>query len=278
MRDRLSCVSPNLLARPHSGSRQASGHDRTASVSLSQDTRVCLLVSSRLPITSQYIRATTAPRRRRTAEQLHGPLGLFQDTRILTSQRPPCLYAVPLQCNAIACASEFSWSGTARTHQRSRQTNIAICQHLISADRRQLQLLRRRWLHGKPCVTCQHTSSRPPLCGASCETEEQRRCVPTDQLSHNRRTTPAPVLTSHCNSHIVASCVFVLLVPNTITRRRRRVPSTMSKRWTASRATPRGRCQSQRMRTWRASLVSSVKTRSVKTRLTKPPSLDKEQK
>ena len=54
-----------------SGSRQASNHDRTASVGLfSQDTRVCW---SLLGDPSQgNIRATTAPRRRRSAEQLHG--------------------------------------------------------------------------------------------------------------------------------------------------------------------------------------------------------------
>ena len=77
--------------------------------------------------------------------------------------------------------------------------------------------------------------------------------VPTDQLSHNH----CDCTDSHCNSHIVASCVFVALVPITTKRRRRRVPSTMSTRWTASRATPSMRCQSQRMRTRRASLVSS---------------------
>ena len=55
-----------------SGSRQASNHDRTASASLFlQDTRVCW---SLLDYPSQFnIRATTAPRRRRCAEQLQGP-------------------------------------------------------------------------------------------------------------------------------------------------------------------------------------------------------------
>ena len=48
--------------------------------------------------------------------------------------------------------------------------------------------------------------------------------VPTDQLSHNR----CESTDSHCSSHIVASCVFVLLVSTLITRRPRRVPSTMS--------------------------------------------------
>ena len=47
--------------------------------------------------------------------------------------------------------------------------------------------------------------------------------VPTDQLSHKRCG-----CADHCSSHIVASCVLVLLVSTLITRRPRRVPSTMS--------------------------------------------------
>ena len=50
---------------------------------------------------------------------------------------------------------------------------------------------------------------------------------------------------SHCTSHIVASCVFVLLVSTLITRRRRRVLSTMSTAPSSSA---------------RASFVSHVKT------------------
>ena len=52
-------------------------------VGLSQDTRV---------FSFTHNKSIFAPRRR-TAEQLHGPLGIFQDTRILTCQRPPYLYA-----------------------------------------------------------------------------------------------------------------------------------------------------------------------------------------
>ena len=124
---------------------------------------------------------------------------------------------------------------------------------------------------------CQRTSSRPPCAGLYViprNKDDTGNGVPKDQLSHNH----CDCIDGHCNSHIVASCVFVLLVPSTMTRRRRRVPSTMSTRWTASRATPRMRCRSPRMRSTRANLVSSVKTRSVERRLTKPPSHDKHKK
>ena len=44
--------------------------------------------------------------------------------------------------------------------------------------------------------------------------------APTDQVSHNH----FHCTYGHCNNHIVTSCVFVLLTPIFITRRRRRVP------------------------------------------------------
>ena len=65
--------------------------------------------------------------------------------------------------------------------------------------------------------------------------------VHTDQRSHNH----CDCTDGHCSSHNVASCVFVLLVPTPITRRRWRVPSTMSTSPSSSA---------------RASLVSLVKT------------------
>ena len=76
--------------------------------------------------------------------------------------------------------------------------------------------------------------------------EEQGRHMgdgaPTDQQSHNH----CDCTDGHCSDHIVASCVLVPLVPTLITRRRRRVPSTMS---------------TSRSSSARASLVSPVKTR-----------------
>ena len=72
--------------------------------------------------------------------------------------------------------------------------------------------------------------------------------VPTDQLSHNH----CDCTDSHCRSHIVASCVFVPLVPTATTRRRRRVPSTMSTSPSSSR---------------RASVVSSCQDTSRKVTL-----------
>ena len=109
------------------------------------------------------------------------------------------------------------------------------------------------------CDICQHTSSRPPFAGLSVapwNKDDMGDGVPTDQLSHNH----CDCTDSHCRNHIVASCVFVLLGPTAITRRRRRVPSTMSTSPSSST---------------RASLVSLVNTRSVKTHFARPPSQDR---
>ena len=58
---------------------------------------------------------------------------------------------------------------------------------------------------------CQHTSSRPPIAGLSVtpwNKDDMGDGVPTDQLSHNH----CDCTDSHCNSHIVTSCVFVLVL------------------------------------------------------------------
>ena len=96
-----------------SGSRQASSHDRTASVGLfSQDTRVgwsllarhtSWLVSSQLPITSQYPRPTAAPQRRAASRLLCN----CQDTRILTSQWPSCTCESFCRVSPLLCISVF---------------------------------------------------------------------------------------------------------------------------------------------------------------------------
>ena len=61
------------------------------------------------------------------------------------------------------------------------------------------------------CDICQHTSSRPPFAGLSVapwNKDDMGDGVPTDQLSHNH----CDCTDSHCNSHIVTSCVFVLVL------------------------------------------------------------------
>ena len=67
------------------------------------------------------------------------------------------------------------------------------------------------------CAICQHTSSRPPfavLSVAPWNKDDMGDGVPTDQLLHNH----CDCTDSHCNSHIVTSCVFVLpFVPSPIT-------------------------------------------------------------
>ena len=76
-------------------------------------------------------------------------------------------------------------------------------------------------------VSLVNTSSLPPFAGLYVKPrikDDMGDGVPTDQLSHKH----CDCADSHCKSHIVASCVIVLLVPTAITRRRRRVPSTMS--------------------------------------------------
>ena len=113
----------------------------------------------------------------------------------------------------------FSASGTARsrsfcTHERSRTTESSVFEHIHHKDRRQLQLfqrlaLRRDW--ASFCDICQHTSSRPPFAGLSVapwNKGDMGDGVPTDQLSHNH----CDCTDSHCYSHIVTSCVFVLVL------------------------------------------------------------------
>ena len=61
------------------------------------------------------------------------------------------------------------------------------------------------------CDICQHTSSRSPFAGLSVapwNKDVMGDDVPTDQLSHNHYD----CTDSHCNSHIVTSCVFVLVL------------------------------------------------------------------
>ena len=71
--DRLSFVSPHfwLHFSPTSGSRQAPNHDRTAIVGLYSSEDTSRLVSFVDYPSQVNIRATTAPRRRRSAEQPH---------------------------------------------------------------------------------------------------------------------------------------------------------------------------------------------------------------
>ena len=64
----------------------------------------------------------------------------------------------------LACDAEVRHSG-ARSHR---------LRAMVGAAR----------LHGKLCVTCQHTSSWPFFCGASCDIEEQRRHGRWRSLSH----------------------------------------------------------------------------------------------
>ena len=74
---------------------------------------------------------------------------------------------------------------------------------------------------GKPC-NCRFykTHARPPFTGLFVSPRNKDDMgVPTDQLSHNHFHSTH----GHCNNHIVTSCVFVLLAPIFITRRRRRV-------------------------------------------------------
>ena len=115
----------------------------------------------------------------------------------------------------------FSASGTARarifffcTHEPSRTTQSTVFEHIHHKDRRQLQLFQRLALRrGRAsfCDICQHTSSRPPIAGLSVtpwNKDDMGDGVPTDQLSHNH----CDCTDSHCNSHIVTSCVFVLVL------------------------------------------------------------------
>ena len=70
-------------------------------------------------------------------------------------------------------------------------------------------LLRRGW--ASFCDMYQHTSSRPSFAGLSVapwNKDDISDGVPTDQLSHNH----CDCTDSHCNSHIVTSCVFVLVL------------------------------------------------------------------
>ena len=120
---------------------------------------------------------------------------------------------------SIACVSVFSASGTARarsffTHERSRTTESTVSEHIDHKDRRQVQLFQRLALRrGRAnfCNICQHTSSRPPIAGlfvTPWNKDDMGDGVPTDQVSHNH----CDCTDSHCNSHIVTSFVFVLVL------------------------------------------------------------------
>ena len=94
---------------------------------------------------------------------------------------------------------------------------------------------------GEPCDICQHTSFRPPIAGLSVapwNKDDMGDGVPTDQLSHNH----CDCTDSHCNSHIVASCVcFCFLLSHLLSQVHRRQKqlsdfvSTKSKKSTAKR-------------------------------------------
>ena len=84
----LSCDSPHfwLHFSPATGFRQASNHDRTASVGLfSQDTRVCWS-----PLSTTHHKSISAPRRRHSARQPHGS---FVTVKTQTSSRSSGHYA-----------------------------------------------------------------------------------------------------------------------------------------------------------------------------------------
>ena len=130
-----------------------------------------------------------------------------------------CFFCWFSQSTTIACVSVFSASGTARarsfsTHERSRTTESTVSEHIDHKDRQQLQLFQRLALRrGRAsfCNICQHTSSQPPIAGlfvTPWNKDDMGDGVPTDQLSHNH----CDCTDSHCNSHIVTSCVFVLVL------------------------------------------------------------------
>ena len=130
-----------------------------------------------------------------------------------------CFFCWFSQSTTIACVSVFSAPGTARarsfsTHERSRTTDSTVSEHIDHKDRRQLQLFQRLALRrGRASFynICQHTSSRPPIAGlfvTPWNKDDMGDGVPTDQLSHNH----CDCTDSHCNSHSVTSCVFVLVL------------------------------------------------------------------
>ena len=127
-----------------SGSRQASNHDRTASVGLfSQDTRVCWSLLDNPPQVN--ICATTAARRRRSAEHQHGSFATVKthaSSRLSGHRARVNLFAESRHCFVFRCS--FS-SGTARArsfsaHPSQRSTAAAALQASLAAR-----------LHGKLC-------------------------------------------------------------------------------------------------------------------------------
>ena len=79
-------------------------------------------------------------------------------------------------------------------------------------------------LHGKLCEKlAQDTSTRPPSGGFFVIPDDMGDEVPTDQLSHNHCDC-TDCSKPHCRFRVC----FVLLVSTLVTRRPRRVPSTMS--------------------------------------------------
>ena len=91
---------------------------------------------------------------------------------------------------------------------------------------------------GEPCEICQYTSFWLPFAGLFVtprNKDDTGDGVPTDQLSHNH----CDCTDSHCNSHIVTSYVFVLVLHSDHKSIGGRSSSATSSRRRARRARPR---------------------------------------
>ena len=216
--DRLSFVSPHVWLHFFTHKRipaspESRSHGKRWSLLARHTSRLVSFVDYPSQVS---IRATTAPRRRRSAEQPHGS---FVTVKTQASSRPSghrarVIFRVPpllvFPCSARQAQHAHAVFARMSDHGPPNPQFLSTS----FKDRRQLQLFQRLALRrGRAsfCDICQPTSSRPPFAGLSVapwNKDDVGDGVPTDQLSHNH----CDCIDSHCNSHIVTSCVFVLVL------------------------------------------------------------------
>ena len=159
-----------------------------------------------------------APRRRRSAERLHGSfitVKTHASSRLSGHRARMNLFAESRHCFAFRC---FFASGAARarffcTHQRSRMTESTVFKHIHHKDRRQQQLF--QWLALHDCTASYVRSRSKHIFSASLGTpadgaRQVRLACAKPQTSREVDQDPEGGLTRQCNarpSFLIMYCV-----------------------------------------------------------------------